>query len=58
VVNIAASRSMTTTAEGVETESQCEALRQLSCTEIQGWIQPGKTGGRGQAAPGYAAKTV
>jgi diguanylate cyclase (GGDEF)-like protein len=38
VVNIAISRSMTTTAEGVETESQREALRQLGCTEIQGWL--------------------
>jgi EAL domain-containing protein (putative c-di-GMP-specific phosphodiesterase class I) len=38
VVDIAASRSMTTTAEGVETESQREALRALGCTEIQGWL--------------------
>ena len=38
VVNIAASRSMTTTAEGVETEAQRETLRALGCTEIQGWL--------------------
>jgi len=38
VVNIAASRSMTTTAVGVETEAQREALRALGCTEIQGWL--------------------
>ena len=34
VVSIASTRSMTTTAEGVETESQREALRLLGCTEI------------------------
>ena len=38
VVNIAASRSMTTTAEGVETEQQRERLRALGCTEMQGYL--------------------
>ncbi len=38
VVNIAASRSMTTTAEGVETKSQREVLCELGCTEMQGWL--------------------
>jgi diguanylate cyclase (GGDEF)-like protein/PAS domain S-box-containing protein len=38
VVNIAASRSMTTTAEGVETEAQRERLRALGCTEMQGYL--------------------
>jgi diguanylate cyclase (GGDEF)-like protein len=38
VINIAASRSMTTTAEGVETESQREILCELGCTEMQGWL--------------------
>ncbi|UZE52357.1 EAL domain-containing protein [Rhodopseudomonas sp. P2A-2r] len=38
VVNIAASRNMTTTAEGVETEAQKQLLRALGCTEIQGWL--------------------
>jgi diguanylate cyclase (GGDEF)-like protein len=38
VVNIAASRQMTTTAEGVETESQRERLRALGCTEMQGYL--------------------
>jgi hypothetical protein len=34
VVNIAAARHMTTTAEGVETEAQGNALRQLECAEM------------------------
>jgi diguanylate cyclase (GGDEF)-like protein/PAS domain S-box-containing protein len=38
VVNIAAARRMTTTAEGVETERQQELLRGLGCTEIQGYL--------------------
>ncbi|MEH2480246.1 diguanylate cyclase (GGDEF)-like protein/PAS domain S-box-containing protein [Nitrobacteraceae bacterium AZCC 2146] len=38
VVNIAASRNMTTTAEGVETEQQKELLRALGCTEMQGYL--------------------
>ena len=38
VVNIAAERSMTTTAEGVETEQQRELLRGLGCTEMQGYL--------------------
>ena len=38
VVNIAAARQITTTAEGVETEAQMEALRQLECTEMQGYL--------------------
>ena len=38
VVNIAASRDMTTTAEGVETEQQREVLRTLGCTEMQGYL--------------------
>jgi diguanylate cyclase (GGDEF)-like protein/PAS domain S-box-containing protein len=38
VVNIAAARNMTTTAEGVETEEQREALRALGCTEMQGYL--------------------
>lgn len=38
VVNIAASRNITTTAEGVETESQRELLRDLGCTEMQGYL--------------------
>ena len=36
VVNIAAARNMTTTAEGVETEQQREILLKLGCTEMQG----------------------
>jgi len=38
VVNIAASRNMTTTAEGVETQQQKELLRTLGCTEMQGYL--------------------
>jgi len=38
VVNIAASRNMTTTAEGVETEAQREVLRRLGCTQMQGYL--------------------
>jgi EAL domain-containing protein (putative c-di-GMP-specific phosphodiesterase class I) len=38
VVNIAAARSMTTTAEGVETQQQKELLRTLGCTEMQGYL--------------------
>jgi diguanylate cyclase (GGDEF)-like protein len=38
IVNIAAARQMTTTAEGVETEAQLDALRGLECTEMQGYL--------------------
>jgi EAL domain-containing protein (putative c-di-GMP-specific phosphodiesterase class I) len=38
VVNIAAARSMTTTAEGVETQPQRDMLRTLGCTEMQGYL--------------------
>jgi diguanylate cyclase (GGDEF)-like protein/PAS domain S-box-containing protein len=38
VVNIAAARNMTTTAEGVETAQQREMLRTLGCTEMQGYL--------------------
>jgi EAL domain-containing protein (putative c-di-GMP-specific phosphodiesterase class I) len=38
VVNIAAARNMTTTAEGVETEQQRAMLRQLGCTQMQGYL--------------------
>ena len=38
VVNIAAERDMTTTAEGVETEQQQELLGALGCSEMQGYL--------------------
>jgi diguanylate cyclase (GGDEF)-like protein len=38
VVNIAAARHITTTAEGVETEQQRDLLRTLGCTEMQGYL--------------------
>jgi len=38
VVNMARSRSITTTAEGVETEQQMELLRLHGCSEMQGYL--------------------
>ena len=38
VVNIAAERHMTTTAEGVETQQQQQVLRALGCVEMQGYL--------------------
>jgi diguanylate cyclase (GGDEF)-like protein len=38
VVNIAAASNMTTTAEGVELEWQRELLREIGCTEMQGFL--------------------
>jgi diguanylate cyclase (GGDEF)-like protein/PAS domain S-box-containing protein len=38
VVNIAAARNMTTTAEGVETLEQRAILRALGCTQMQGYL--------------------
>jgi diguanylate cyclase (GGDEF)-like protein len=38
VVDIAEARSMTTTAEGVETEQELQILRDLGCTEMQGYL--------------------
>src|SRR6185312_8212001 len=38
VVNIAASRHMETTAEGVETEAQRQLLGALGCSEMQGYL--------------------
>ena len=38
VVNIAAARHMTTTAEGVETKQQQQLLRALGCSEMQGYL--------------------
>jgi diguanylate cyclase (GGDEF)-like protein len=38
VVNIAAARHITTTAEGVETQQQMELLRALGCAEMQGYL--------------------
>jgi diguanylate cyclase (GGDEF)-like protein/PAS domain S-box-containing protein len=38
VVNIAAASNMTTTAEGVETGEQKTLLRELGCTEMQGYL--------------------
>jgi diguanylate cyclase (GGDEF)-like protein len=38
IVNIAAARRMTTTAEGVETRQQQELLRALGCAEMQGYL--------------------
>jgi EAL domain-containing protein (putative c-di-GMP-specific phosphodiesterase class I) len=38
VVNIAASRNITTTAEGVETDAQRLLLGELGCSEMQGYL--------------------
>ena len=38
VVNIADDRRMTTTAEGVETAEQRQRLRELGCSEMQGYL--------------------
>ena len=38
VVNIAGASNMTTTAEGVEQEWQRDLLRELGCTEMQGYL--------------------
>src|ERR1700740_2693665 len=38
VVNIAAARHMTTTAEGGEPQHQMDLLRALGCTEMQGYL--------------------
>jgi EAL domain-containing protein (putative c-di-GMP-specific phosphodiesterase class I) len=38
VVNIAAARHMTSTAEGVETARQKDLLRSLGCNEMQGYL--------------------
>lgn len=38
VVHMAAARSMTTTAEGVETEQQRTILRELGCSQMQGYL--------------------
>jgi EAL domain-containing protein (putative c-di-GMP-specific phosphodiesterase class I) len=35
---MAAARHMATTAEGVETEAQRDMLRQLGCSQMQGWL--------------------
>ena len=37
-MNIAASRNMTTVAEGVETLEQKGVLRALGCTQMQGFL--------------------
>jgi EAL domain-containing protein (putative c-di-GMP-specific phosphodiesterase class I) len=41
VVSIAKARNMTTTAEGVETHEQQELVRNLGCTEMQGFVFSG-----------------
>jgi len=51
VVSIATARSMTTTAEGVETLEQRERLRALGCTEMQGYLFSG-------AKPGFEVRRL
>jgi diguanylate cyclase (GGDEF)-like protein/PAS domain S-box-containing protein len=60
VVAIALARNMSTTAEGVETEAQRRVLRELGCTQMQGFLfSPAVPTRRlkemlGQFAPGVA----
>src|ERR1700704_4860647 len=59
VVNIAAARNMTTTAEGVETLAQKEMLRSLGCTEMQGYLfSAAKPGAEVRRLFGKRAKSV
>ncbi len=59
VVNIAAERHMTTTAEGVETRQQQELLRALGCSEMQGCLlQFGEARRRNQAIAARAPRDV
>ena len=60
VVNIAAERHMTTTAEGVETLEQQDLLRTLGCTEMQGYLfSPPKPAAEiRQLLSGHRAKTA
>jgi diguanylate cyclase (GGDEF)-like protein len=62
VVNIAAARNMTTTAEGVETLQQKEMLRALGCTQMQGYLfsaaKPGPEVRRLFGAPAGAKAAV
>jgi diguanylate cyclase (GGDEF)-like protein/PAS domain S-box-containing protein len=51
VVNIAGALNMTTVAEGVETDAQRSLLRQLGCTEMQGYLFSA-------ARPGAEVKTL
>ena len=55
VVNIAAARSMTTTAEGVETQQQRDMLQDAGLHRDAGLsVQPGKTGRGSHAAVSFA----
>jgi diguanylate cyclase (GGDEF)-like protein len=46
ITDLASTLSMTTTAEGAETQEQVDILRTLGCTEIQGFLfSPPKTAG-------------
>jgi len=38
ITNLAQALKMTTTAEGIETEQQCQKVRELGCTEMQGYL--------------------
>ena len=38
VISLARSLNMATTAEGVETQQQLDAVRALGCTEVQGYL--------------------
>ncbi|WP_442921034.1 putative bifunctional diguanylate cyclase/phosphodiesterase [Mesorhizobium sp. Cs1321R2N1] len=38
IINLARATGLSTTAEGVETESQCDYLRKLGCDQLQGFL--------------------
>jgi len=59
VVNIAAARNMTTTAEGVETAAQREMLRSLGCKEMQGHLfSPARPAPEVRRLLGFPAKAA
>ncbi|MDF3216858.1 MULTISPECIES: EAL domain-containing protein [Mesorhizobium] len=38
IIDLARATGLSTTAEGVETESQCNYLRKLGCDQLQGFL--------------------
>lgn len=60
VVSIADAQSMETTAEGVETAEQLASLKELGCTQAQGWLfaraMPARSLRKLLGVPGTAAE--
>ncbi|ESY73670.1 hypothetical protein X740_32310 [Mesorhizobium sp. LNHC221B00] len=38
IIDLARATGLSTTAEGVETDSQCDFLRKLGCDQLQGFL--------------------